>query len=423
MSLTRRQFIASAAATGGAVAVGGCSTSSPGTSSASGKAPSSTSGSSKRASKETSTGTLVLVNLDGGNDALNTVPPTGDPAYARSRGSLAVDAAAAYALSDGFALHPALERCKQLWDGEQLAVVHGVGFAELDRSHFHCRDVWQAGDTHDTSTGWVGRWLDAVADSPIDAVAVSRTLPLLVRGAKRSAAVVGAGPFALPGDARLRGALTRLVAADADRSALAAAVATSNADLLTAVDRLGPVLAQPTPDPAAGGDGPGGDAGDEADDTYGGDGGLAAQLDAVARLIEADLPTRVFSVSLGGFDTHSGQAGTHATLLGQFDAAVGAFVARMGQRPVTVAAYSEFGRRVVPNASAGTDHGTAGVMLLAGNVRAGHHGDPPGLAKLHQGDLAVTTDFRAVFGGLAEGVLGFDAADLFGTAHQPLSLV
>jgi uncharacterized protein (DUF1501 family) len=416
MSLTRRQFIASAAATGGVVAIGGCASDGP-KAKATGPATTGAKAGTGGSGKSAAGGTLVLVNLDGGNDALNTVAPTGDAAYARSRGALALDAAAVHALSDGFALHPSLERCKQLWDSKRLAVVHGVGFTELDRSHFHCRDVWQAGDTDDTSTGWVGRWLDAVGDSPIDAVAVSRTLPLLVRGAKRSAAVVGAGPFELPGDARLRGALTRLVAADAHRSTLAAAVATSNADLLTAVDRLGPVLAQPSPQPGDQG------ADDGDDDTYGGDGGLAGQLDAVARLIEADLPTRVFTVSLGGFDTHSGQAGTHAGLLGQFDTAVGAFVERMGERAVTVAAFSEFGRRVVPNASGGTDHGKGGVMLLAGTVRSGHHGDPPGLAKLDQGDLAVTTDFRSVFGGLAEGVLGFDAADLFGSAHKPLALV
>jgi uncharacterized protein (DUF1501 family) len=142
-------------------------------------------------------GPLVLVTLVGGNDALNTVVPVGDPRYAELRGGLGVDPAEALPLDEGFALHPSLARCKELWDGGRLAVVHGVGFERLDRSHFHCMDVWHAGGVESGPTGWIGRWLDATGADPLAAVAVGDRLPLLARGERTSAAVVPPGPFDL----------------------------------------------------------------------------------------------------------------------------------------------------------------------------------------------------------------------------------
>lgn len=404
MTLDRRQFIQGLAAAGGAGVLGACSSST--TSDRETANQPQGSGSPGAAPSGSADGVLVLVNLDGGNDSLNTVAPVDDDAYRQARGDLALDPAKAHDIGQGFALHPALPRSKALWDAGRFAVVHGVGFAELDRSHFHCRDVWQAGSASSMSTGWVGRWLDQQGTTPIDAVAVGRTLPLLVRGAQRSGAVVGPGRFALPGTDRLRAAIEALAGADKERADLADAVATSNADLLTAVDRLGPAL--------AGTDG-------DTEPTDGAD-GLGAQFDAIADLIEADLPTRVFTVEHSGFDTHAGQAAIHTSLLGTLDTALGAFFDRLGDRPVTVAAFSEFGRRVAANASGGTDHGKAGVVLLAGTVRTGHLGRPPGLDRLDDGDLAVTVDFRSVFGGLAEGVLGISATDLFGSGTRPLAV-
>ena len=116
----------------------------------------------------------------------------------------------------------------------------------------------------------------------------------------------------------------------------------------------------------------------------------------------------------GGFDTHAGQAPTHAGLLAELDEALGAFLGRLADRPVTVLIYSEFGRRVAPNGSAGTDHGSAGTVLVAGRVRGGHLGDPPPLDDLTEGDLRTTTDFRAIYAGLLEGVLAVDAQDVLG---------
>lgn len=344
-------------------------------------------------------GSLVVVTLYGGNDGLNTVAPIHDPHYASLRGSLALDPTTTHDLGEGFALHPSLSEHKALWDRGQLAVVHGVGFEALDRSHFHCMDVWQAGSQDDLSTGWIGRWLDANGTGPLDAVAVGRRLPLLARGEKRSAATVPPGPFTLPGGATLDDLLERLSRADKNRGKLGDLAAATTTDLLSVAATVGPLVDR---SPAA--------------ET------LQARLDTVATLIEAGLPSRIYSVALDGFDTHANQAGAQSTLLAQLDKALGAFFARITSG-VTVLVHSEFGRRVAPNASAGTDHGRGGVVLLAGQVRGGHHGEPPPLDKLVDGDLATTTDFRAIYGALLEGVLDTDAGDVLDHPPKPLSLV
>lgn len=406
-TISRRRLLVGAAAIGTTAALGSFGS----------RAAATTTPGSARSTSATAPATLVIVTLYGGNDALNTVTPIADPLYGRLRGALALEPTTVHDIGDGFALHPALTSTKELWDQDRLAIVHGVGFDGLDRSHFHCMDVWQAGAEHDMSTGWIGRWLDAIGTDPLDAIAVGNDLPLLLRGAHRSAAVVPDGPFDLPGDEQLATLLATLNAADSERPPLAATVAASTSDLLAIVDRLSPLLtsagSEATDDDSAS-DGEGGDV-------QGSD--LRTRLDTVATLIEADLPPRLYSVDLRGFDTHAGQAPTHAALLGQLDGALGAFVERIGERPVTVAVYSEFGRRVAPNASGGTDHGRGGTMLVAGRVRAGHHGDPPPLDALIDGDLATTTDFRAVLGGLLEGVLGIDGGDVLDGAPAPLALV
>ncbi|MEO6627228.1 MAG: DUF1501 domain-containing protein [Aquihabitans sp.] len=396
MPLTRRQFLTGAAALGSATAMGACSSVGD-TGDAIRKGSPTTSAPTTTSTSPGASGTLVLVTLYGGNDALNTVVPVGDPAYISLRGSLALDPADTHDIGDGFALHPSLPRLAAQWAKNRAAIVHGVGFAGLDRSHFHCMDVWQAGSEDDHTTGWLGRWLDLTGSDPLDAVVLGRSLPLLARGARRSASVVSPGPFVLPGDRALRD-LVAMMVGGGGRPPLLGAVATSTADLLAVVDRVAPVVAKTT-------------AGDD----------LASQLDTVATMIEAGLPTRVYNVALGGFDTHADQADTHAGLLAELDTALGDFLDRVDD--VTVAAFSEFGRRVAPNASGGTDHGSGGTVLLAGNIRPGHHGEPPPLDQLDEGDLATTTDFRAVLGGLLGGVLGTDPDDVFDGGVKPLTLV
>lgn len=394
--LTRRRFLAGASVLGASVALGACQASSPDA------GPTAVAGDARGADDP---GVLVIVTLNGGNDALNTVAPVGDPRYADLRGELALDPAAAHDLGDGLGLHPALVGTKALWDEGRLAVVHGVGFDGLDRSHFHCMDVWQAGSVDDLTTGWIGRWLDAEGSGPLDAIAVGRMLPLLGRGARRSAATVPPGPFDPPGDAGLEALVTGL-AADEGRAPLAELVARSTADLYEVAGEVAPVVgAAAEPDATAGDD-------------------LATSLGTVAGLIDAGLPTRVYAVQLGGFDTHANQASVHEALLTELDGALSAFCDQVAGRPVTVLVYSEFGRRVAPNGSAGTDHGSGGTVLVAGSVRGGHHGEPADLGRLVEGDLVTAVDFRAVYGGVLEDVLGIPAADVLGSgAPRPLHLV
>ena len=401
--ITRRTFVGGAAALGGTT-LAGCSagprTTDAAVTSTTPAAPGRDQG------EPPGDGILVLVNLDGGNDGLNTVCPVEDGRYRAARGALALAPDAVHTLSEGFALHPVLAGCKELWDQERLAVIHGVGFADLDRSHFHCRDVWQAGDSSSTTSGWVGRWLDGGGADVLRAVAVDRLLPLVLRGDVRSGAVVPPGRFGLPDEAQLRPLLDEMSRPDPSRAAVAAAVAASNADLLDLTAVVAPVLEGATVDDAVG-------SGD----------GLVGKLDTVATLIDADLGTRVYTVQLGGFDTHAGQAAVHAGLLGELDRALTGFLAKVAGRAVTVAVWSEFGRRLPSNASGGTDHGKGSVMLVAGRVAPGHHGEPPPLDRLDDGDLVTTVDFRSVLGGLAEGVLGVAASDLVGSAHPPLAVV
>ncbi len=396
-TLTRRRFLAGASVLGAAVAVGACRVGDP--------EPGPATAAESAGNADGDSGVLVIVTLNGGNDALNTVAPVADPRYADLRGALALDPAAAHDLGDGLALHPALVGTKALWDDGRLAIVHGVGFDGLDRSHFHCMDVWQAGTTDDLRTGWVGRWLDAEGTGPLDAIAIGRMLPLLGRGTHRSAATVPPGPFDPPGDAGLEALVTGL-AADEARGPLADRVARSNADLYAVAGEVAPVVGTAA----------------EPDATVGDD--LAASLGTVVGLIDAGLPTRVYAVDLGGFDTHANQAPVHEALLTELDGALSAFCAQTAGRPVTVLVYSEFGRRVAPNGSAGTDHGSGGIVLVAGAVRGGHHGEPADLGRLVEGDLATAVDFRAVYGGLLEDVLGVPATDVLGAdAPRALALV
>ena len=397
--VSRRHFLGGAAAVGGAVLTG-CTSEAP-------VVPAAEAEPSATKVTDPGDGILVLVNLDGGNDGLNTVCPVTDGRYRSLCGSLALDPAKTHEMSEGFVLHPSLTSFKRMWDAGNLGVVHGVGFEGLDRSHFHCRDVWQAARSERVTTGWLGRWLDDTGGDALTAVAVDRLLPLVLRGETNSGGVVPSGAFMLPDMAALGDSVALMAGVDSRRSDLASAVARSTADLLEVVDVVSPVLGEER----------------SGSDEIGNPEGLTAKLDAVAALISAGVATRVFTVQLGGFDTHAGQAPTHAALLAELDRAVDNLLRRTVGHPVTVAVWSEFGRRVTSNASGGTDHGKASVMLLAGRVAGGHHGDPPGLDRLDDGDLATTVDFRSVLGGLAQGVLGIDAGRYVGTDHPVMAVV
>jgi uncharacterized protein (DUF1501 family) len=256
--------------------------------------------------------------------------------------------------------------------------------------------IWQTASPDTPSgAGWLGRWLDATGDDPLRALSLDPVVPPFLVGERGTAATLPSGGLDPP-PGPVGEALMALGAPDPDDDPLRARVARSITDLGTVRARVDDVLRRR---PDAGG------------------GRLAGQLAMVGDLVEAGVPTRVYSTSLGGFDTHADERRTQEQLLGVLDAALAPFVRRMlgtrAGRDVVVLVYSEFGRRVRANLGQGTDHGTAGPVLVLGHrVRGGFHGEEPSLVDLDDGDLRWHVDFREVYAGLLESVLGVDADPL-----------
>jgi uncharacterized protein (DUF1501 family) len=350
---------------------------------------------------------LVIVTLYGGNDGLGTVIPYADSHYHDARPDLAYKPEEVLHLDDSLGLNPSMKGIATLWKQDRVAIVRGVGYPKPDHSHFRSMDIWQtASPETPVNTGWIGRWLDATGDDPLRAIDVGNTLPPMCVGAKATAASLAAGrDKTVPKD--VAAAIDALGKVDSADGMAAAMVCESYRAERTVATSVLPVLQAADTDDETSAAGAGGAS-------AGGQGNLAAQLDVVARCIKAGVPTKVYSVSLGGFDTHADEKGTQSRLLGELDSAVSGFLAGMDSDPrgskVVVAIYSEFGRRVAANASQGTDHGTAGPLLIAGHpVRGGFYGDQPSLTSLDAGDLKVTTDFRSVYGTLLEQVLDTEA--------------
>jgi uncharacterized protein (DUF1501 family) len=354
----------------------------------------------------TGTGILVIVTLYGGNDGLNTVIPYADHAYHDARPDLAYDEHDVLHLDDQLGLNPAMTGLYKVWQNEQLAIVRGVDYPNPDFSHFRSMDIWQtASPAEPVSTGWIGRWLDATGDDPLRAVNIGPVLPPLAVGAKCTAAALNVGRTK-PMPADLARALSGLGRSDpADQPGEAQVCASYRAE--RQVDAtFGQVLAAGSGDAAS----------------------LKDQLDVVARCIKAGVPTRVYAVDLGGFDTHADEKGTQQALLGEFDGAVSGFLTQMAGDPhgrdVVLMAYSEFGRRVGANASQGTDHGSAGPVFVAGvPVHGGYYGEEPGLTDLDEGNLKSTVDFRAVYGELLHRVLGADPGRVLGNPPAELGFL
>lgn len=365
-----------------------------------------------------STATLVLVTMYGGNDGLNTVIPTGDATYHRLRPTLGYSEAASLSIAPGWSLHPSLKHLHALWDRRQLAIVRGVSYPNPSLSHFQSMDIWQTGDpTGQTESGWLGRWLDRLPHDPMRAISIGPTLPMALRGGHSSASAVTAIPIELPGVAPLIDAMPTLAHPSHDDSALGGLVRSTMADLLSVRSDTSKVAASPrstSTSPSPGSQtAPSNGSGNKAA------AGIQRDLAVVAELINADAPTRVFEVSLAPFDTHAAEKDQHERMLAELDSALGSFFAALepGTRSdgVVVVTYSEFGRRVAENSSGGTDHGTAGVMFVAGNRVAGgrFYGEQPSLDHLDpNGNLIPTTDYRDVYATILSNVLGADPAGI-----------
>ena len=354
---------------------------------------------------------VVIVTLYGGNDGLNTVIPYTDPLYYSMRPDISYAAEKVLPLTDGLGLNPAMGEMKSLWDQKKLAIIRGVGYPYPDHSHFSSMAIWQsASPVNHISTGWLGRWLDTQSADPMLAISLGSVPPPLFAGAKRSGSALPLGGLVVPaGKLGLR--CQTLSAPSPNDSPLMASAATAMGSLFNLSSNVTSVLKSPAPVAV---DLPvinGGNAG--------GDSNLQQQLDLVAKLIVAGAPTRTWSVSLGGFDTHANEANAQSALLGSVSYSVSRFLSQLRgsgrSSDVTVLIYSEFGRRVKANASQGTDHGTSGPVFVIGDrINGGMYGDQPSLSKLVDGDLAVTTDFRDIYASVLERELKADPAQILG---------
>lgn len=363
--------------------------------------------------------TLVLVTLYGGNDGLGTVVPAADPAYRRARPELAYAPEEVLDLGEGLGLNPSMTGLHGLWGEGRLAIVRGVGYPEPDRSHFRSMAIWQLGSTDaSTRTGWLGRWLDGSDGGPLQAISIGPVLPPLLAGERTAGVAVPLDGLGLPPGVDA----SRLRAAGAPAGGEPDSYGQARAGMLDLADAHDALAGADTPPES-------GDTDDEARTSGASAGGQAAlgrQLEMVGRCMRAGLPTRVYSVSLGGFDTHANEKQAQSTLLGDLDTAVTGFLRDVAAVPggdgVVVMVHSEFGRRVAANAADGTDHGTAGPVLLAGpGVRGGFLGDQPSLTDLVDGDLAVTVDFRDVYASVLADVVGTDPERILGpTGRLPL---
>ncbi|BDB40268.1 MULTISPECIES: DUF1501 domain-containing protein [Mycobacterium] len=347
-------------------------------------------------------GVLVIVSLYGGNDGINTLIPYGDNAYHDARPELAYAPGDVLHLDQQLGLNPAMKGLAQLWNQHQLAIVRGVGYPKPDHSHFRSMDIWQtASPAEPVSTGWIGRWLDATGDDPLRAVNIGPVLPPLAVGQKYTAAALSTNS----GDAREADEFASIMAAlgrdDPGDTPAMAAVAKAYRAARTTDETFKSVKP----------------VGEDHNS-------LAKQLDMVAAAVKARVPTRVYIVQLGGFDTHSGERETQQRLLQTFDEAVTGFLRQVAGTNVVLMAYSEFGRRVRANASQGTDHGTAGPMFVAGApVRGGFYGDEPSLKDLDNGDLKYTTDFRDIYYEVLARTVGTDPTPSVGTGRKALGFL
>lgn len=353
---------------------------------------------------------VVVVELDGGNDGLNTVVPRALSNYSLQRPNLALADTVTLDLNSGpaattaYRLHPNLTNVQALYQSGQVAVVHKVGYPDPNGSHFESKDIWSTGyrgQQRIGGAGWIARYGDAFAPTSLGAVAVGRGRhPTTLGGSSNPLTVARLDGFAFDEDGRYRnhhGArmeLIREILRDSQAAGVAARTRTALqqghdlADQLTAaVDNFTSTAPYDTSQ------------------------GMSRRLRDVAVLLQAGFDTRVFYTGMGGFDTHGNQLSRHAGLMAELDTALGAFAQDMQTMGIwndcVVVVVSEFGRRNFENGSGGTDHGEGNcVLVLGGAVRGGLYGPDPTESDLDRRNLPFAVDFRTVYGEILAGHLG-----------------
>ena len=361
---------------------------------------------------------LVVIQLTGGNDYLNTVIPYNDGRYHDNRPTVGIPADRALPIDDTYGFNPALPEIKALYDAGKVAVINGVGYPTPNRSHFRSMDIWHTCEPEKVGTeGWLGRVIrdiDPHAENVLTGVNFGRGLP-------RAMALSGV-PVASVAILETYGVLTGIQGEPERGQALDifARMYSPTVGLGATMDYLGQTGLDALK---------GADILKAAPDMYTSsieyaDTGIARNLQGIAKVLTANLGTRVFYTQQGGYDTHASEADVHPKLLGDLSRAVSDFYADLREHDaadnVVMFAFTEFGRRVKDNGS-GTDHGSGGVAFAIGDpVRGGMYGAYPSLAEgdLVEGDLAFNTDFRGVYGTLVEQWLGLDANPVVGGSFE-----
>ena len=380
---------------------------------------------------------LVVVQLAGGNDGLNTVIPFADDAYHRNRPQIAHAAKDVLKINDYIGLHQNLMPLKELFDDARACIIQGVGYPNPNRSHFRSMDIWHsaAPEKEVVTNGWLGRFFDNTCQGadPHAGVSIGETLPLAMKGDRITPlsfdrpeayryngkakeeylALNKIDPNAKPAPepesvkpsiARATKKIEVTSASQLDflhRTAMDAQL--SSDDILRMTQRHSPPAQYPN-------------------------GGFGTGLRTIAAMIAGGLPTRVYYVSLGGFDTHAGERGRHDNLMQQFSQGVGAFWQDMKKQEnddrVLMMTFSEFGRRVQQNASGGTDHGAAAPMFLFGpKLKQGIVGNHPSLTDLDAGDLKFNVDFRNVYATVLQNWLETPSKPILGSQFATIPIL
>ncbi len=358
---------------------------------------------------------LVVIELSGGNDGLNTVIPYADPAYYRARPHLGIPERDVIKAAGGFGFHPATVGFERLYKDGLLGVVHGCGYDHPSLSHFSSMGFWHTGVPNGgESLGWLGRLADRTYDTKTRNVIVNlgNSQSLAVRSGVHSPLVFDdPARFRREGEDDEKQALAKLSQPRGTSNATLEFLASTAQNAAESSD----FVRQAT-------------AGYRTPVDYGIGGGLAGNLQRVAALISSGMPTRIYYVTYQGnsFDTHVQQADLHSRLLMYTADAVRGFaedMKRIGRdNEVAIMIFTEFGRRVEENGSLGTDHGTATPMFLVGKgVKGGFYGTHPSLTDLDDGNLKMTTDFRRVYATMIKDWLGYDdTASVLKGGFEPL---
>ncbi len=386
---------------------------------------------------------LVVLQLAGGNDGLNTVVPFADDAYHRARPILRIGADKVLKLNDAIGLNPKLAGLKALYDEGHAAIVQGVGYPNPNRSHFRSTEIWQTASDADRYErhGWLGRYFDSCCQGadPTVGVAIGGSMPQAFMAENPTGVSFSrpeqykwigqetggaGGSDALFRQLNMPEETVSTAAADTATGGSIGMVAGSARSQASALDFLQRTAldAQLSSDKVR-----------EISRQYRSTvtyprSGLADNLSLVARMIAGGLPTRVYYVSQGGYDTHTAQGNTHDRLLGDLDQALTAFCNDLKQqgnfRRVLLMTFSEFGRRVAQNGSNGTDHGAAAPMfLLGGGTKPGIFGQYPSLTDLNAGDLKYNVDFRSVYASVLEKWLRAPSQKVLGRSFPLLPVV